>query len=196
MAPWHHGIMACKADLTGSATAGVEQIALVDYLYRMLRDRIRAVGHWNKDLDSCLRYQIGIEMQVQIFDIICRDLHACPDEWDDSNGRQCWDTHCILERPNINPAFYGPKIRQRMEWFESHHWLLRAVRHTHPRVKKVPDRVRGQGFPQVHEKERRLFWRGVGWDGIDTGEMEIEGVNCGNWKVNTMPRLLEVKWDQ
>lgn len=37
--------------------------------------------------------------------------------------------------------------------------------------------MRGEGFEGVVPEERRVFRRGEGWDGVGTGDMEVEGVN-------------------
>lgn len=58
---------------------------------------------------------------------------------------------------------------------ESNHWILRAHRFTHPTVRRVEDRIRGEGFEGVLEEDRRTnFRRGEGWDGWRSGCIEIE----------------------
>ena len=48
---------------------------------------------------------------------------------------------------------------------ESASWILRAHRTTHPTVRSVVARVRGDGFEGVLPRDRRVWSRGDGWDG-------------------------------
>lgn len=64
-----------------------------------------------------------------------------------------------------------------LEHLEAGYWVLRVARSTHPGVSGVEKRMRGVGFKGVLEDDRRVFRRGVGWDGVGSGGMEIEGVN-------------------
>jgi hypothetical protein len=49
---------------------------------------------------------------------------------------------------------------------------------THPEVKDAGERMKGVGFEDVAEEDRRVFCRGDGWDGAGAGEMEVEGINA------------------
>jgi hypothetical protein len=69
-----------------------------------------------------------------------------------------------------------PSFRQLCDLLESSYWLLRAARITHPTISQVAARTRGEGF-DVPPRERKLFRRGEGWDGVGTGVMEVEGLN-------------------
>ncbi|KAJ5823221.1 hypothetical protein N7447_005561 [Penicillium robsamsonii] len=158
--------------------AAVEHPALVDYLYRLVRDWMRAHNMWasDKDMDSMLRYQMGLEMGNTL-DKSCLGLrHACETEWVGANRRHCEDSTCASER---RPTFLGNQCMglgfQRVcEYLESSYWVLRAHRATHPLVSDVVARTCGGGFSEVLSTDRRTFCRGEGWDGAGTGPMELE----------------------
>lgn len=158
--------------------AAVEHPALVDYLYRLVRDWMRAHNMWasDKDMDNMLRRQMGLEMGGTI-DKSCLDLrHACETEWVGADRRHCEDLTCASER---RPTLLGNHrmglgFRRVCEALESNYWILRAHRATHPSVSDVVARTCGSGFSEVLSMDRRLFCRGVGWDGAGTGPMELE----------------------
>ncbi|KAJ5482737.1 hypothetical protein N7539_006183 [Penicillium diatomitis] len=149
---------------------------LVGYLFRMLRDRLRSEQQWSPELDVKIRRQLTWEFAI------CPDArdigqrHACEAEWLGLPPRTCRDRTCEAERPSL----LGRPNWSR--WFErivsneeASHWILRANRTTHPVVKGVQARVRGEGFDHVPVEERRLFRRGEGWDGLGSGPWEWEG---------------------
>ncbi|OQE20760.1 hypothetical protein PENFLA_c016G05424 [Penicillium flavigenum] len=158
--------------------AAVEHPALVDYLYRLVRDWMRAHNMWasDKDMDSMLRYQMGLEMGGTIDKSRLGLRHACETEWIGADRRHCEDPTCASER---RPTLLGNHrmglgFRRVCEALESNYWILRAHRATHPSVSDVDARTRGGGFSEVLAKDRRTFRRGVGWDGAETGPMEVE----------------------
>lgn len=161
-----------------SATASIEVVNLVDYLFRLIRDNLRTRGEWSGELDTALRYQIQHELAVALPPGITGQRHACETEWDGRNARHCTDPVCTAERrPLLGDLGMGRGFRRLCDYMESSHWLLRAARITHPTIAQVAARTRGEGFDEVLEEDRRLFRRGEGWDGAGSGEMEIEGVN-------------------
>jgi len=71
----------------------------------------------------------------------------------------------------------GMGFERLLEHLEAGYWVLRNARSTHPGVKGAEERMRGEGFEGVLDEDRRVFRRGVGWDGVGSGCMEIEGLN-------------------
>ncbi|KAF7717976.1 Uncharacterized protein PECH_004678 [Penicillium ucsense] len=154
----------------------LEVQSLVGYLFRMLRDRLRSEQQWSPELDVKIRRQLTWELAI------CPDArevgqrHACDAEWLGLPPRTCRERTCAAERPSL----LGRPNWSR--WFErivsneeASHWILRANRTTHPVVKGVQARIRGEGFDHVPDDERRLFRRGEGWDGLGSGPWEWEG---------------------
>ncbi|KAJ6189318.1 hypothetical protein N7519_004226 [Penicillium mononematosum] len=139
--------------------AAVEHPALVDYLYRLVRDWMRAHNMWasDKDMDSMLRYQMGLEMGGTI------DASSLGSDLRERASPTLLGNHRM-----------GLGFRRVCEALESNYWILRAHRATHPSVSDVDARTRGGGFSEVLAKDRRTFRRGVGWDGAGTGPMEVE----------------------
>lgn len=68
--------------------------------------------------------------------------------------------------------------RRLIEHLEAGYWILRVVRTTHPEVREMEARMRGEGFEGVLDQDRRVFRRGTGWDGAGSGCIEIEGINA------------------
>ncbi|KAJ5781367.1 uncharacterized protein N7518_009850 [Penicillium psychrosexuale] len=80
--------------------AAIEHPALVDYLYRLVRDWMRAHNMWasDKDMDSMLRYQMGLEMGGAIDQSRLGLRHACETEWIGADRRHCGNLICASER--------------------------------------------------------------------------------------------------
>ncbi|KAI1832620.1 hypothetical protein DTO006G1_1682 [Penicillium roqueforti] len=163
--------------------AAIEHPALVDYLYRLVRDWMRAHNMWasDKDMDSMLRYQMGLEMGGAIDQSRLGLRHACETEWIGADRRHCGNLICASER---RPTLLGNHdmglgFRKVCESLESKYWILRAHRATHPSVSDVVARTRGGGFPGVLSEDRRTFHRGIGWDGVGAGPMELEMPGSG-----------------
>ncbi|OKP13710.1 hypothetical protein PENSUB_594 [Penicillium subrubescens] len=153
----------------------VEVQPLVAYMFRLLRDKLQSTNQWSSRLDLQVRYQLNLELGVSLDPNLLGNRHACETEWNGQSPRNCRDPICVAERPHFFVSVTG------VQWFEGlvfneecNHWILRASRTTHPDVKKVHARTRGEGFDVV-EEEQRLFRRGEGWDGAGTGPMEMEG---------------------
>ncbi|OJJ49464.1 hypothetical protein ASPZODRAFT_164971 [Penicilliopsis zonata CBS 506.65] len=152
---------------------------LAQYMYQMLRDHLRSTGKWSEELSQALKYQMQYEFSVLLYPDAVGNRHACEAEWLGLGYRHCRDAVCRAEySPLLGTTVGRMGHRQTLETLEQSYWLLRAARATHPSVAQVPARVRGEGFEGVELEDRRLFRRGEGWDGMGTGEMEIEGVNC------------------
>ncbi|CDM36663.1 unnamed protein product [Penicillium roqueforti FM164] len=163
--------------------AAIEHPALVDFLYRLVRDWMRAHNMWasDKDMDSMLRYQMGLEMGGAIDQSRLGLRHACETEWIGADRRHCGNLICASER---RPTLLGNHdmglgFRKVCESLESKYWILRAHRATHPSVSDVVARTRGGGFPGVLSEDRRTFHRGIGWDGVGAGPMELEMPGSG-----------------
>ncbi|OXV09361.1 hypothetical protein Egran_02883 [Elaphomyces granulatus] len=157
--------------------AAPEVFNLVYFLFRLVRDGLRSQGEWTDGLDLALRYQMEREFAVLLHPGATGLRHACETEWSGRNVRHCVDSLCWAEsRPHLVAVGIRPSFRQTCDLMESSYWLLRAARITHPTVIQVAARTRGEGF-DVPPRERRLFRRGEGWDGVGTGVMEVEGLN-------------------
>ncbi|KAJ5779372.1 hypothetical protein N7457_007092 [Penicillium paradoxum] len=158
--------------------AAVEHPALVDYLYRLIRDWMRAHSSWasENDVDGMLCDQMSREMGGNIHPARVGLRHACETEWVGANRRHCEDPTCATERPPVLLGNQGVGLgfRRVCEYLESKYWILRAHRATHPSVSDVGARTCGGGFSEVLTVDRRFFRRGEGWDGAGTGPLELE----------------------
>ncbi|KAJ5168368.1 uncharacterized protein N7482_003962 [Penicillium canariense] len=153
----------------------VEVQPLVEYMYRLLRDKLRLTNLWTPQLDAQVRHQLSLELSVIIEPNIAGQRHACKTEWNGQDPRHCRDPTCVSERRRLLGGLgWAPAFDRLVYIEECNHWILRANRTTHPTVSSVYARTRGEGFEDVLEEERRLFRRGEGWDGAGTGPMEIE----------------------
>lgn len=157
-------------------TVTIEVVDLVDYMYRLLRDNLRAKALWNNGLDLTLKYQLAKELSVHIQPHISGSRHACITDWEGVSRRACGDIVCRAEYRRILGKLGGMGHRRLVEYLESGFWILRAVRTTHPGVGSVEERMKGTGFENVLEEDQRTFSWGVGWEGVGGGEMEIESV--------------------
>ncbi|RDW60480.1 uncharacterized protein DSM5745_10938 [Aspergillus mulundensis] len=171
----------------------IENPMLTDYLYRMIRDNIRATttDFTNPppnpllSLEASLEYQMYREFNTTIQPYITGRRHACPTDWTGRNRRSCTDDVCwkeYEEQYKLGQRAHGGH-KMAIEELEASYWILRMARITHPTVEHPMERMWGKGFRVedghfgVDERDMRKFRRGPGWDGFDTGEMQIEGVN-------------------
>ncbi|KAL4808378.1 hypothetical protein BDV18DRAFT_158479 [Aspergillus unguis] len=164
----------------------IETPDLTDYMYRLLRDSIRAsTGTTTTNpsdvhsLNASLRYQLFREVAITIQPSITGERHACPTDWTGRNRRTCSDEVCRSEETRLLGKRGGGGHKALIEELESEYWILRSARVTHPTVQNAVRRMCGEGYGEdVAEEDRREFCRGDGWDGAGAGEMEIEGVNA------------------
>ncbi|KAL4990592.1 hypothetical protein BDW68DRAFT_194252 [Aspergillus falconensis] len=167
----------------------IENPAITDYLYRLIRDHIRSTTTESPanpllSLESSLKYQMNKEFAITIQPYITGKRHACPTDWTGRSRRSCTDEVCRSEYKPLLGQRSGGGHKMRIEELESSYWILRAARITHPTVGNAMERMTGKGFMEedghfgVEEDDRRVFCRGDGWDGAGAGDMEIEGVTC------------------
>ncbi|KAB8239358.1 uncharacterized protein BDW43DRAFT_305146 [Aspergillus alliaceus] len=154
----------------------IEVTELVDYLFRLIRDKLRSQDA-PVDLETALKYQFHEEFCVTIQQHITGERHACVTDWDGRNRRNCHDDVCRAEYRRLLGSVGSKGHCQLINHLESSYWILRAVRTTHPSVTDAKARMRGEGFSDVAKEDRKAFRRGEGWDGAGTGVMEIEGIN-------------------
>ncbi|RAK97634.1 uncharacterized protein BO80DRAFT_363571 [Aspergillus ibericus CBS 121593] len=154
----------------------LEVTELVDYLFRLIRDKLRSVPT-SEHILTAVRYQVFQEFNVTIQGLITGERHACETDWDGRNRRNCPDLVCRSEYRRLLGSLGGRGLCRMIETLESTYWILRAARTTHPTVSDANKRMMGEGFDEVAEEDRRVFRRGDGWDGAGTGDMEIEGIN-------------------
>lgn len=145
----------------------------------MIRDAIKKTGLWTSLTEQCLIYQIHCEYGFEPHGLLS-NRHACPTEWTGEPAANCEDPICFAELPqdqfdNIMAHGYG--LKHTCEYMEAKYWLLRAYRRNHPSVQDVNKRILGHGFEGVNKKDKRVFRRGEGWDGYQTGMMEVEAAN-------------------
>ncbi|KAF7592853.1 hypothetical protein BBP40_012332 [Aspergillus hancockii] len=154
----------------------IEVTELVDYLFRLIRDKLRSQVT-PPDLETALKYQFHEEFCVTIQQHITGERHACVTDWDGRNRRNCSDPVCRAEYRRLLGSLGGKGHCQLIDHLEGTYWILRAARTTHPSVTDANARMQGEGFNYVADEDRREFRRGAGWDGAGTGDMEIEGIN-------------------
>ncbi|OJZ87527.1 hypothetical protein ASPFODRAFT_715246 [Aspergillus luchuensis CBS 106.47] len=157
----------------------IELPDLTDYLYRLIRDKLRLSNAPNH-IEPSLRYQFLQEFNVTIQERITGARHACETDWDGRNRRNCHDPVCRSEYRRLLGSIGGRGYSRVIEALESTYWILRAARTTHPTVGDAMKRMKGEGYEEVADEDRRVFRRGDGWDGAGTGDMEIEGFNEGD----------------
>ncbi|KAE8320873.1 hypothetical protein BDV39DRAFT_212987 [Aspergillus sergii] len=154
----------------------IEVTELVDYLFRLIRDKLRSQTA-PIELEAALKYQFQQEYCVAIQQHITGERHACVTDWDGRNRRNCQDAICRAEYRRLLGSLGGKGHCQLVDHLEGSYWILRAARTTHPDVTDAKARMRGEGFSDVADEDKRVFRRGAGWDGAGTGDMEIEGIN-------------------
>lgn len=152
---------------------------LVEYLFRMLRDRLQSLQQWSSEMDMKVRQQMALELAIELEPRDVGLRHACEAEWRGLPFRHCRDPICVSERAYL---LGSPCWTRRFECLvsdeEANYWILRANRTTHPTVKGVYARTRGEGFDHVLAEEQRLFRRGEAWDGLGKGSWEWVGGRC------------------
>lgn len=156
----------------------IEVYDLVDYMYRLIRDNLRSQGTWSNEIDTALKYQLHLELAVSISREITGERHACETDWNGRSRRNCRDPVCRGEFFHYLGSLGKRGHARLLDHLEANHWMLRVVRTTHPEVTQAAARMRGEGFKEVADEDRRGFCRGDGWDGAGSGEMEIEGINA------------------
>ncbi|KAL4999678.1 hypothetical protein BDV10DRAFT_200552 [Aspergillus recurvatus] len=166
----------------------IENPAITDYLYRLIRDHIRSTTESPTNpllsLESSLKYQMNKEFAITVQPYITGKRHACPTDWTGRSRRSCTDEVCRSEHKPLLGQRSGGGHKMRIEELESSYWILRAARITHPTVENAMERMTGKGFMEedghfgVEKDDRRVFCRGDGWDGAGAGDMDIEGVSC------------------
>ncbi|KAL2840751.1 hypothetical protein BJX68DRAFT_258402 [Aspergillus pseudodeflectus] len=160
----------------------LESHALTDYLFRLIRDNLRTTPlpptTSLPTLEASLKYQLHQETGVTILPGITGERHACETDWTGTNRRNCPDPVCRAEYRRLLGSLGGHGHEALVEHLEASYWILRAARTTHPDVEDAGERMRGVGFEDVAEEDRRVFCRGDGWDGAGAGEMEVEGFNA------------------
>ena len=157
-------------------TVTIEVTELVDFLFRLIRDKLRSQTA-PIELEATLRYQFQQEFCVAIQPHITGERHACVTDWDGRNRRNCQDAICRAEYRRLLGSLGGKGHSQLIDHLEGSYWILRAARTTHPDITDAKARMRGEGFSDVADEDQREFRRGAGWDGAGTGDMEIEGIN-------------------
>ncbi|KAE8413690.1 hypothetical protein BDV36DRAFT_286815 [Aspergillus pseudocaelatus] len=154
----------------------IEATELVDFLFRLIRDKLRSQTA-PIELEATLKFQFQQEFCVTIQPHITGERHACVTDWDGRNRRNCQDAICQAEYRRLLGSLGGKGHYQLIDHLEGSYWILRAARTTHPDVPDAKARMRGEGFSDLADEDRREFRRGAGWDGAGTGDMEIEGIN-------------------
>ncbi|CAG8201673.1 unnamed protein product [Penicillium salamii] len=153
-----------------------EHPALVGYLYRLLRDWLISHDRLSVDMDSVLANQLGLETGLGSSFLMYSELagahHACETEWH-GDSHPCSNPQCDSDPPPVFPYPDLSGFQELCDILEGNFWLLRAHRSTHPEVRNMVDRIQGVGFEQAR-LSGRIWPRGEGWDGVETGPMWVE----------------------
>lgn len=163
-----------------SLFAPVTNYRLVEYFFRMVRDKMKNLSLWSSYNAALVQDQIFRETGFDFPPNIVGSKHACQIEWEGKNPNHCQNATCSNERPQYLLGDQRARGFHRLECqrLECLHWNLRVNRTTHPTVSKAQDRMRGVGFDDVLPEHQRLFRRGEQFEGAGSGPIEIEGVNC------------------
>ncbi|KAJ5388303.1 hypothetical protein N7509_010844 [Penicillium cosmopolitanum] len=163
-----------------SLFAPVTNSRLVEYFFRLVRDKMKRLNLWNCYNAALVQDQIFRETGLDFPPNIVGPKHACQTEWNGRNPNHCHNAVCYSERLQYMMGDQRTRVFHRLECerLESLHWILRVNRTTHPTVKKAQDRMRGVGFGDVLLEHQRVFRRGEQFEGAGSGPIELEGVNC------------------
>ncbi|KAJ5089613.1 hypothetical protein N7532_008297 [Penicillium argentinense] len=156
-------------------------VEILQYAFRMIGDKLKASYRMETGMQGLLKKQFKRETGfIAPFDWVAYP-HACEAEWTGKNPKGCPDPTCVVQQRLGHRTWTRTRcicLERKCAGMEASHWLLRASRTTHPTVHRAADRMRGNGFAGVNLPYRRVFRRGLGWDGAGTGPMELEGYNC------------------
>ena len=149
------------------------------YAFAMIRENVIGRGLWTEDIYSCLVYQFEMEFRRQLPHGLYTDRrHACQQEWSGEASEDCPDALCnqtVLD-PQTGKCVPEPVgIKWTVEGLERFYWILRVARVYHPTVKEKLRRMKGQGFRNVPQRDRRVFSMGPEWEGHGKAPMEVEG---------------------
>ncbi|KAJ5983455.1 hypothetical protein N7481_005554 [Penicillium waksmanii] len=163
-----------------SLFAPVTNSRLVEYFFRLVRDKMKSLNQWDYYNAALVQDQIFRETGLDFPPNTVGPKHACQTEWNGKNPNHCQNAICSSERLQYLLGDQSTRVFHRLECerLESLHWILRVNRTTHPKVSKAQDRMRGVGFDEVLPKHQRLFRRGEQFEGAGSGPIELEGVNC------------------
>ncbi|KAJ5756264.1 hypothetical protein N7533_005807 [Penicillium manginii] len=163
-----------------SLFAPVTNPKLVEYFFRLVRDKMKRLRLWNRYNAALVQNQVFRETGLDFPSHIVGPKHACYAEWNGNNPNHCSHAPCSNERLQSLLGDQRTRVFHRLECerLENLHWILRVNRTTHPTVSKAQDRMRGEGWHDVLPEHRRLFRRGEGFEGAGSGPMEVEGMNC------------------
>ncbi|OGE52024.1 hypothetical protein PENARI_c011G11976 [Penicillium arizonense] len=149
---------------------GVEYRGLVGVLFRFIRGWMKFHRVWDRMEGNILVDQLEREMGVFIpTSHICQH-NVRENEW--TGADQCpfdesTHRHCVPPQQRLQEDLEGGRgLEGLCNDLESTCWILRAHRTTHPTIRSVVARVRGDGFEGVLPWDRRGWRRGEGWDGF------------------------------
>ncbi|KAI9839515.1 MAG: hypothetical protein M1819_002140 [Sarea resinae] len=131
-------------------------VRVVHFLWRFLRQTLRARGLWTTRVSYELNFQFSYEFMVtpMMADFSEADVDVAQ-EWE-ADG---------------SPA----GLRALCERMEAQEWMLRIWRRNHPTERKWHRRMWGYGFPGVEESALQGFPMGEGWDGWTFTDCDIPG---------------------
>lgn len=195
-------------------TETITVVVVTDYLFRLIRDNLRA--HTPKltkaqltHLEAAVTHQISQEFSTTLDEQLVGRRHACETDWTGRNRRFCRDAVCRAEDRRLLGRHHGAGHKHTVEGLEASYWILRVARktlppppaaqgHAHAVEVGARARMRGEGFADVVPEDRRVFRRGEGWDGADSGEMEVEGVNDFDFPISVPDDVFamgEMDWE-
>ena len=150
---------------------------ILGYLYRLLRELLRAQGVWFEKTERLLKLQFESEFSGYLVNTHWHDGDApCQCEWSGKIFPQ-WDhlSTCWAYAPGVDGT--GPAQRRRcieatIEEYEERFWILRAWRQQHPIESSWRLRAAGYGFPDTIPDEE-CYKLGPGWTGWGGGRDNI-----------------------
>ena len=150
---------------------------LVSYLYRVLRNGLKAMGLWGDEISSLFANQFYQEFG---FDASLRSstaLPLCQCEWVGTAAHhgKCLPT-CKGGFRGVGVVVRGPGMLEAVELWEGKHWILRAWRRSLRGVGGWRGRISGEGFVGVLDGQDAEDFRpglGEGWEGWGCVEDDV-----------------------
>ena len=156
-------------------------VAILDYLFRLLRFCLRQTGKWTDNICTLLVLQFRLEFGWNARGAYDEDPCEC--EWlGDAAKWQSCSRVCKETFENVGVLFKGCCIQDFVKKMEAEQWILRAWHRQHPTVKSWRRRMMGEGFEGVPEWQRSGEWRpvlGEGWEGWGSTRIDGERVSDG-----------------
>ena len=143
--------------------------AILGYLYRLLRELLRARGEWFENTERLLKLQLESEFSGYLVNTHWHDGDApCQCEWSGkifpqwNHLSRCWAYAPVADENG--PVQRRRCIKATLEDYEERFWILRAWRQQHPVENNWRLRAAGYGFSDMVPDEE-CYKLGPGWTG-------------------------------